>query len=455
MFNIIILSLLNGFVFASYVYFVSYFILQRKTSSIKKVLLALIPFLLMYYCILCLLESTYTIFFSGLCAFLFIKIVFEENIFVSLFISLIIHATKIFIKILILTLLHDKSHLLINTYKTMDWPSFYINLVTLIFASIIIYLLRNKLRDLIKYVTSLKHKRMVLLATIYAHFILIYIYQPPHSCCLLQTVTDMIMIFTITAIGIFNVSSEMKMENLSKHYKEIFEYSNVNAELILNYKMQVHEYKNKLLMINSMLDDSEKKVKKYVNALLKEMQDNRNSTNYWMSELKSIPFPGVRNFINYKLEQLKELGAEIEIFISSELEKIDTSSFSDKEYNELTTILGVILDNMIESIKETDERLVSLNIYLENNTINCDFVNSFSTAIDMNRLNEIGYSTKGEKHGVGLSLVAKIVKSNSRFECVPEVMDNFFIQHLIIKLFNKRNYKKTPKKNYLSQNKNN
>lgn len=445
MFDIIVLSLLNGFVFVTYVYLVSYYILQRKTSSVKRVLLALIPFLLMYYCILCLLESTYTIFFSGLCAFLFIKIVFEENIFVSLFISLIIHATKIFNKILILSLLNDESHLLINTYKTLDWSSFYINLVTLILSTIIIYLLKYQFRNLIKYVTSLKHKRMVLLFTIYVHFILIYIYQPPHSCCLLQTVTDMIMIFTITAIGIFNISSEMKMESLSKHYKEIFEYSNVNAELILNYKMQVHEYKNKLLMINSMLDDSDKKVKKYVEELLNEMKNNRNNTNYWMSELRSIPFPGIRNFVNYKLGQLKELGAEIEIFISSDLEKIDTSTFSDKEYNELTTVLGVILDNMIESIRETDEKLVSLNIFLENNTINCDFVNSFSSVIDMNRLNEIGYSTKGEKHGVGLSLVAKIVKSNSRFECLPEVMDNFFIQHLIIKLFNKKNYKKIPK----------
>ena len=109
-------------------------------------------------------------------------------------------------------------------------------------------------------------------------------------------------------------------------------------------------------------------------------------------------------------------------------------------------ILGVILDNMIESIKETKERLVSINIYLENNTINCDFVNSFSSAVDVNRLNEIGYSTKGEKHGVGLTLVAKIVKSNNRFECMPEVMDNFFIQHLIINLFDKKNLQKITKK---------
>ena len=144
------------------------------------------------------------------------------------------------------------------------------------------------------------------------------------------------MIFSFTALGIFNISAEMKMENLSKHYKEIFEYSNVNAELLSNYKMQVHEYKNKLLMINSMIDDSNIKLKKYVEALLQEMKDNRKNTKYWVSELKSIPFPGIRNFINYKLGQLKDLGAEIEIFVSSELENIDITSFSENEYNNLT-----------------------------------------------------------------------------------------------------------------------
>ena len=85
-------------------------------------------------------------------------------------------------------------------------------------------------------------------------------------------------------------------------------------------------------------------------------------------------------------------------------------------------------------------------MYIENNTINCDFVNSFSTKIDLDRLNEIGYTTKGPKHGVGLSLVARIIKSNNRFECKPEVMDNFFIQHLIIKLFDKKNLQKNTKK---------
>ena len=444
--DIIIISLLNGFVFAAYCFLVSRFILQKKSAGIKKVLFALIPFLLMYYCILCLLESLYTIFLSGLCAFMFIKIVYQENIFVSLFISLIIHATKIFYKIIIVSLINSESILLINTYKTLDWNALYINTITLVISTIFIYLLRKQFRRLIDAAINLKHRKLVLLAMIYLHFIIICIYQPPHSCCTLQTITDILMTFTMTGIGIFNISSEMKMEDLTKHYQELFECSKANAELLTKYKLQVHENKNKLLMINGLLDGPKKEVKKYVTTILNEMKDNQNITNYWLSELKYIPLPGVRNFINYKLTQLKALGAEIEIFVSSELETIDTFSFNQKEYNELSTILGVILDNMIESIKETDEKLVSLNIRLENNTVNFDFVNSFTGNIEVNRLNEIGYTTKGEQHGVGLSLLSKIVKNNYRFECIPEVMDNFFIQHLIIKLPTKRKIQKNTKK---------
>lgn len=449
MFDIIIISLLNSLLFAGYCYFVSHSILEKKSTGIKSVLMALIPFLLMYYCVLCLLESNYTIFFSGLCAFFFIKIIFRESIYISLFISIIIHTFRIGSKILILTIINDNSMLLINTYKTLDWSVLYVDTLALIISTICILILKRQLIRLIKFVSGLKRKKLLILLTIYIHFILIYLYQPPHSCCPLQTVTDMLVMFTITGIVIFNISSEMKMEILNKHYQEMFEYSKANAELLTKYKLQVHENKNKLLMINGLLDGPKKNVRNYVNSILQEMKDNQNITNYWLSELKYIPLPGVRNFINYKLTQLKELGAEIEIFVSSELEHVDAFSFGEREYNDLSTILGVILDNMIESIKETEEKLVSLNIRLENNTVNFDFVNSFSGNVEINRINEIGYTTKGEEHGVGLSLLSKIIKNSNRFECIPEIMDNFFIQHLIIKLPNKRNYKKTQKKNKL------
>jgi len=438
--KIILLTFFNCVVFALYCYLVSYIILQKEQKNIKKIITAFIPFLIMYYCILCLLDSIYAIFFSGICSYLFIKIIFEENNFMSLFISLVIHTLKIIIKILLLSIIDKDEILLINTYITLDWTAFYINLFTLVLAVIFIFLLRTKIRKFVKYISSLKNRQLILLIAAYINFIVIIVYQPPENVFSFQNITDFLIIFAITAIAALNISSEKKMELLTNYYNEIFEYSRANEELLTHYKMQVHENKNKLLMIKGMLDGPKKNLKRYVDEIIEELNDQNN--NYWLTELKYIPLAGVRNFINYKLIKLKELGADIEVFVSSELEKIDASSLSDKEYNQMTTILGVVMDNMIESVIETQEKLVSINIYFDGDKIHAEFVNNFLGKIDLSRLNEIGYSTKGDQHGVGLPLVAKIIKMNDRFECKPQIIDNFFIQHMTIAIFKKNNLQK-------------
>jgi len=446
MLSIFVLSLLNGLIFGIYCYVISFLILQKTETNIKKIIVAFIPFFILYYCILCLLDSFYTMFFSGLWAFFFIKMIFQENMFMSLLISLILHIGKITIKILILTILNNDNLILFNTYRTLDWNAFYINLIVLIIATILIFVLRKPLRKVVKNITFSKNRKQILLVLIYLNYILVIMYQPPCYFFSLRTITDAIIIFTVTGIGIFNISSEMKMETLTKYYQEIFEYSKANGELLTHYKMQVHENKNRLLMIKGMLDGPKKETKKYIDSILKEINDNKSNANYWLAELKYIPLPGIRNFINYKLIRLTELGAEIEVFISSELERIEASSFSETDYNELTTILGVVLDNMIESVQQAKEKLISISIYIEDDKIHAEFVNSFSGNIDLGRLNEVGYTTKGEQHGIGLPLVAKITKSNNRFTCTPEIIDNFFIQHITIKIIDKTNLQKISKK---------
>ena len=91
-------------------------------------------------------------------------------------------------------------------------------------------------------------------------------------------------------------------------------------------------------------------------------------------------------------------------------------------------------------------RLVSINIYVEDNVIHGEFENYFSGDLDVSRLNEIGYTTKGEKRGVGLALVDKITKESSIIECTPKIIDNFFIQHLTINIAEKNKLLKNSKK---------
>lgn len=434
-----ILSVFNSIFFLIYSYLLGYVLLHKKQTNIKRILKAFLAFFIMYYLILCLFDSVYAIFFSELYSFLFIKILFEENTFVSLLISLLTNATKLLFKIIILLIINDKSFKLMHTYKTLDLNAVYVNIIAMVLSIILILIFSKELRKLIKRISNFKYRELVLVAISYISFILIIIMQPPENIFSIPVISDFCIIFIVTSIGIFSISSEKKMESIKKYYQDIFEYAKANEELLNNYKMQVHENKNKLLMIKGMLDGSKKDVKQYIDIILKECND---TDNYWLAELKYIPLLGVRNFINYKLIKLKNIGAEIEVFVSSELEYIDTTTLDKKEYNDITTILGIILDNMIDSIETTKEKLISIHIYLENDKIHGEFANTFSGKIDIDRLYEVGYTTKGEKHGVGLPLVDKITKQNARFECIPSIIDNFFVQHFTVKLYQEDNLQK-------------
>jgi hypothetical protein len=133
------LSCLCAIIFLIYCTLSSCILLKKKIVSLKIFLKAIGPFLIIYYLQLCFMESIYSMFFSGICAFLLIKNMFQENIFMSMFISLVIHTIKILTKIVVLTLLDNSSLLLINTYKTLDMNAVIVNLITLCCGIIIIY----------------------------------------------------------------------------------------------------------------------------------------------------------------------------------------------------------------------------------------------------------------------------------------------------------------------------
>lgn len=446
-----VLSFFNSIIFTIYFYLSTLIIKKDKENNYKKIIFGFLELFLTYYIVLCLLESIYSVFFSALCGYFFIKVVFKENIFMSLFISVLINSTKIFIKIIMLILLNS-DNLIINTYKTLALEDVNLNILSMLLSLIFIFIIKNPLKKIIIFISKSDYREIVLLSLLYINFIAVILYHPPFEIMSFQNVTHFIMIFLMTGMFIFNISSEKKMEDLADHYQKTYEYAKANGELLTNYKMQIHENKNKLLMIKGMLDEPKEEIIKYIDDILNEYNDNKNKYNVWLTELKYIPMPGIRNFMNYKLIKLKDLGAKIEIFISSDMEKLNYKSLINKEYNQLTTILGVIFDNMIDSIKENEEKLVSINIYIENDEVHGEFVNNFSGNINLERLNEIGYSTKGEKHGIGLALVAKIIKNNERFKCEPKIIDNFFVQHVTIKTYysidtkNKKNMRLITKK---------
>ncbi|MDO4996371.1 MAG: GHKL domain-containing protein, partial [Bacilli bacterium] len=221
-----------------------------------------------------------------------------------------------------------------------------------------------------------------------------------------------------------------KYDSLDKHYNDLYEYSKLSEEVNYDYRVKLHENKNQLLLIDSMINDKSK-LKEYINYLLEQHKVDIN--NNYLCLIKSIPIPGIKNFINYKLVELKSIGAIIEVFVSDEIKDININ-YSDKDYNDISTTLGVILDNIIDSVKVQKKKLVSLNIYIEDEKLHFQCANSYDGKIDIDKIFKKGYSTKGNYRGVGLSLVKDIIDNNDIIDCKPLVIDNFFMQDIIIKI---------------------
>lgn len=269
--------------------------------------------------------------------------------------------------------------------------------------------------------------------------ILIILFNSPRLEFNLTLLADFVIAFLLVTFSLINVRQENKTEELNAYYSDLFEYSKLNDTVIKNYKIAHHEHKNQLLIIKGMLKEKREEVEEYIDDLLEE---NKKVDSNGFAELNYLSIPGVKSFIYYKLDQMKQIGTMIELVISPELADVDLSTIDREQIRELYTILGVILDNIIDALKETEEKLVSIQLYKEDCFIYGEFANSFVGDIDLEKLTVLGYTTKGEQHGVGLCLVDDIIKRSSIYEVRAKIVDQFFVQQVRVDLSKTKKHKK-------------
>ena len=245
----------------------------------------------------------------------------------------------------------------------------------------------------------------------------------------MASLMNLFLFFIIFNLILSLIDEKEKIEALNKNYKKIIEYSEFTEGLLTEYKSFIHEYKNKLITIKGMTNERNQEIHTYIDSILEEKVIN----NYrWLSELKNIPISGAKGLINFKLLKMKELNIDVEVYISEDISKLKENFLSMKEKNDLYTLLGIILDNAIEASLESQDKMVSLQLYKENEDIIILLANTFKH-IQIDQMEEKGFSSKGTGRGIGLYLFQNIIKHSDTFFKETSVFDNFFIQKIIIK----------------------
>lgn len=239
----------------------------------------------------------------------------------------------------------------------------------------------------------------------------------------------------ITIIYLFLVLNSLKNKN---EYMEVYDKYNITLsslkeyeDVLNNYRVSNHENKNQLLTIRNMIKGKEKKILEYIDQIIENKQKD-NDELLWSSMV--IPEGGLRGLIYSKMLVMKEKEIEFSLNIDKSIRSCHLIELGEKTLLDVCRIMGVFLDNSIEAVQNLKEKMIDFEMSIEDNRISISVTNNFEGTIDLDHMDEIGFSTKGKSHGYGLCLVKQLVEKNSVLKHERKIKSNVFTQTLVINM---------------------
>lgn len=240
---------------------------------------------------------------------------------------------------------------------------------------------------------------------------------------------SIIIIYTAITIILFNE----KNNSCKIHYEYETILKNLEEyEKMLDYqKVANHENKNQLLVIKGMINKKDPKINDYIDSIISEKVEDNEDLLY---KTNIIPSGGLKGLVYYKILSMKEKNIEVSLNISLKVRKINFEKLGINLNKDLCKIMGVILDNSIQAVQDLDTKKISIDMNYCDNNFTISVSNNFRGNLDLSKIDDMGYTTKGDGHGYGLSLVKKIIGENENLENKREINSNVFTQKIIVKV---------------------
>ena len=373
-----------------------------------------------------------TIFFSYIGYY---KLIFKEELSTTILASfvmyLIIFLSEIIVDITVFIVFYITKIGEFSNIQHTIWSNLIIGIVSIYLA----LKYREILTKLIKE-TNFKKWILIVLSILIIIALAIILYNMPLEK-LQENINFFITMFLVMVFCIISfiiIKQQRDVNEKEEEYRKLANYSQVTEGVLEEYRLNLHESRNQLIIIRNMIFTTKKKeLKEYVNNLIDATEVNKYR---WVNELKYIPIPELKGFINFKLMEMSNKKIDIEINVERKLKSSKMKNLKIKDKGDLYNIIGVFLDNAKEASLESKEKRVAIEMYEIDSDLHIVIANTYKGKIDIEKINEYGYSSKGKNRGTGLHLVNKIIERNRMFERITSKIDEYFVQELTVHLEN-------------------
>ena len=222
------------------------------------------------------------------------------------------------------------------------------------------------------------------------------------------------------------IEVEAEKQKLEQQKKYIESLEKNNNE-IRKFK---HDFNNIILGLEGYITSNEVnniKLRDYFYNNIKNLNTKIELDNIVLSHLNNIKVPSIKNLLTNKIISAQNNDFKVNISVEDEIDNFYVNEM------QLSRILGIFLDNSLEAGLELEHnRFIELIILKANKTIVIQITNTFkNTNLDIDKINESGYSTKGENRGIGLSSANDIISKHNMI-LNTRIEDNLFKQILTI-----------------------
>ncbi|MDU1348024.1 sensor histidine kinase [uncultured Clostridium sp.] len=223
-----------------------------------------------------------------------------------------------------------------------------------------------------------------------------------------------------------NIKKQIIYEQNSKNLQNLMEYSNVMENMIDESRRFRHDYVNILSTINGYIEDKDiYGLETYFREeiLCKSLKKKCSK----LFNLKNIKISSIKGLLSSKIITALDLNLNVHIEINEIIDSISVDII------DICRVLGILLDNAIESASFTESKNFNIAVIKTNNCIIFIISNSFSEQIhSVSKLYDEGFSTKGKNRGIGLNIAKDTIEDYPNVLLNTEIEDNLFKQELII-----------------------
>ena len=247
---------------------------------------------------------------------------------------------------------------------------------------------------------------------------------------MIATICFLIFLGTLVQMKTVRDRYEKKMELKQKKFeqRQMEQYMDKIQDLYAELKGFRHDFGNIITSLNLAIEERDlEDIKRIKRDVLEECYGELQKEEYTGFDLGNIRDSALRSILSRGWIYAEKLGVKLTFETGEVIEKLPMRLL------DLVRTVGILVNNAIEATNSSLEKEVHIAVFNMPNGVHLIVQNSIADQpIDWNKLFDKGFSTKGDRRGMGLGIVKDIVEGYSSVFLETELINGKFTQTLVV-----------------------